>query len=183
MLTWEALWRIARNAFSFSHIFFYFQKYLLWLIVFVPMICLNDVFLWKAITGVCLNTFPNVLLIFNIFHCLLIIYLIFGKVGLNVNKNGIKLISTFHWSDFIDQIVYFFDLVSNVFFVPFIHFILYTIYIYINIYIYIYIYIHICIYIHILSESNLGLLRGLGWSSFLIIAVSSRLLLSRRALS
>ena len=143
LLTWEALWCIARNAFSFSHIFFYFQKYLLWLIVFVPMICLKDVFLRKAITGVSLNTFPNVLLIFNIFHCLLIIYLIFGKVGLNVNKNGIKLISTFHWSDFIDHIVYFFDLVSNdVFFVPFIHFILYTIY-------YIYIYIYVCIYMYI----------------------------------
>ena len=141
------------------------------------MICLKDVFLRKAITGVGLNTFPNVLLIFNIFPCLLIIYLIFGKVGLNVNKNGIKLISTFHWSDFIDQIVYFFDLVSNdVFFVPFTHFILYTIYyilyIYIYIYMYVCMYVYICIYIHILSESNLGLLRGLGWSSFLIIVNS-----------
>ena len=30
------------------------------------MICLSDVFLRKAMTGVALNKFPNVLLIFNI---------------------------------------------------------------------------------------------------------------------
>ena len=36
-------------------------------------------------------------------------------------------------------------------------------------------YVYICIYIHILSESNLGLLRGLGWSSFLIIVNSFQL--------
>ena len=40
----------------------------------------NDVFLWKAVTGVALNTSPNVLLIFNTFQCLLIISHIFGKM-------------------------------------------------------------------------------------------------------
>ena len=30
------------------------------LIVFLPIVCLNDVFLRKAVTGVALNTFPNV---------------------------------------------------------------------------------------------------------------------------
>ena len=59
------------------------------MIVFVPMICLNDVFLWKAMTGVALNTFPNVSLMFNIYQCSLIIYLIFGKAGLYVTENRI----------------------------------------------------------------------------------------------
>ena len=40
-------------------------------------------------TGVALNTFPNVLLICNICQRLLIISLIFGKVGLYVTENGI----------------------------------------------------------------------------------------------
>ena len=53
------------------------------------MICLNDAFLRTAVTGVALNTFPNVLLIFNIYLCLLIVSLIFGKVGLYVRENGI----------------------------------------------------------------------------------------------
>ena len=46
------------------------------------MICLNDVFLGKAMTGVAfaLNTFLNVLLILNIWQCLLTVSLIFGKV-------------------------------------------------------------------------------------------------------
>ena len=43
-----------------------FKSFWLPLIVFVPVICLNDVFLRKVMTGVALNTFPNVLLIFNI---------------------------------------------------------------------------------------------------------------------
>ena len=58
------------------------------------MICLNDVFLRKAMTGVALNTFPNVLLIFNICQCLLIIYLMFGKVGLYVTENGFTFFHT-----------------------------------------------------------------------------------------
>ena len=40
----------------------------------------NDVFLWKAVTGVALNAAPNVLLIFNTCQCLLIISHIFGKM-------------------------------------------------------------------------------------------------------
>ena len=62
--------------------------------MFVPMISLNDVFLRKAITGVALNTFANVLLIFNICQCLLIISLIFGKIGLYVTENGITIFRT-----------------------------------------------------------------------------------------
>ena len=43
-------------------------------------------FLWKAFAGVALNNFPIVLLLLNICQCLLIIYVIFGKVGPNVPK-------------------------------------------------------------------------------------------------
>ena len=68
---------------------FAFSSFWLCLIVFVPMIYFNDVFLRKAVTDAALNTFLNVLLIFNICHCLLIISLIFGKVGLYVTENGI----------------------------------------------------------------------------------------------
>ena len=57
------------------------------------MIYLNDVFLRKAMTGVALNTFLNVLLI-NICQSLLIISLIFGKAGLYVTENGIKFFRT-----------------------------------------------------------------------------------------
>ena len=55
----------------------------MWLQLFVDMRGIG-----KAMTGVALNTLPNVLLIFNICQCL-IISLIFGKVGLYVTKNGI----------------------------------------------------------------------------------------------
>ena len=44
------------------------------------MIFLKDVFLWKAMTGVALNTFPNALLIFDIYQCLLRISVIFAKL-------------------------------------------------------------------------------------------------------
>ena len=64
------------------------------LIVFLPIICLNDVFLRKAMTGVALDTFPNVLLIFNICHCLLMISLIFGKAVLYVTGNGTAFFRT-----------------------------------------------------------------------------------------
>ena len=66
----------------------------LWLIVFEPMICLNDVFLRKAVIGVALNTFPNLLLISNICQCLLINFVEFGKIGLYVTKNGITIFRT-----------------------------------------------------------------------------------------
>ena len=46
------------------------------------MTFLSNVFLWKDMTGVGLNTFPNVLLMFNIYQYLLMISLLFGKVGL-----------------------------------------------------------------------------------------------------
>ena len=58
------------------------------------MLCLNDVFLRKSMTGVALITFPNVLLIFNICQCLLIISLIFGNVLLYVTENGITIFGT-----------------------------------------------------------------------------------------
>ena len=57
----------------------------------MPLIYLNDVFLRKAVTGAALNTFPNVLLIFHMCHCLLIISLVFGKVGLYVTETGAHL--------------------------------------------------------------------------------------------
>ena len=75
-------------------LFLTFRGSWLCLIMFVPMISLNDVFLRKAITGVALNTFANVLLIFNICQCLLIISLIFGKIGLYVTENGITIFRT-----------------------------------------------------------------------------------------
>ena len=98
-----------------------FRSFWLSLIVFVPLICLNDVFLRKAMTGVALNVFPNVLLIFNICQCLLMISLIFSKIGLYVTENGITFFCTASvlpkrslWT------VYFFDLASNdVFLIPF----------------------------------------------------------------
>ena len=63
--------------------------------VFVAMISLNDVFLRKVMTVGALNTFPNVLLIFDICQCLLIIFPIFGKVGLYVTENGIRIFRNF----------------------------------------------------------------------------------------
>ena len=42
-----------------------FRSFWQCLIVFVQMICLNDVFLLKAMTGVALNIFLNVFLIFG----------------------------------------------------------------------------------------------------------------------
>ena len=71
-----------------------FRRFCLPPIVFVPMICLNDVFLRKVMAGVALNTFPNVLLIFNICQCLLMIFLIFGKVVPYVTENGIAFLDT-----------------------------------------------------------------------------------------
>ena len=59
-----------------------FSSFWLCLIVFASMICLNDVFLRTALTGVSLNTFPNALLIFSIYQCLLMVSLIFREVGL-----------------------------------------------------------------------------------------------------
>ena len=64
-----------------------FRSFQLWLIVFVPMMCLNDAFLWNAMAAVALSTFPNVLLMFNICQFSLIIHQIFGKVGLYVTEN------------------------------------------------------------------------------------------------
>ena len=71
-----------------------FRSFRLWLIVFVPMMCLKDVFLWKAMAGVALSTFPNALLMFNISQFSLIIYQIFSKVGLHVTENRITFFHT-----------------------------------------------------------------------------------------
>ena len=54
------------------------------------MTFLNNVFLWKDMTGVGLNTFPNVLLMFNICQYLLMISLLFGKVGLGFRLQLVK---------------------------------------------------------------------------------------------
>ena len=43
---------------------------------------------------VALNTFPNILLIFNICQCLSIVSLIFSKVELHVTENGISFSHT-----------------------------------------------------------------------------------------
>ena len=61
---------------SFSHILFDLQKFL---VGSECMVLFKDVFLRKDKTGVALNTFPNVLLIFNICQCLLVYSLIFGN--------------------------------------------------------------------------------------------------------
>ena len=90
-----------------------FSSFWLCLIAFVPVICLNNVFLRKAMAGVALNTFPNVLLIFNICQCLVIISLIFCKVELYVTENGITLFCTALVLFCFLQIVYFFDLISS----------------------------------------------------------------------
>ena len=89
LLIWEVSWCITWNEFSFSHIWLTFRSFWLWLIVSVPIICLNDVLLWKTLTGVALNTFPNVLLIFNICQFLLITFLMFGNIRLYLTENGI----------------------------------------------------------------------------------------------
>ena len=49
---------------------------------------------FKSMTGVALNTSQNILLVFNIRHFLLIISLIFGKVGLYVTENEITFFRT-----------------------------------------------------------------------------------------
>ena len=102
-----------------------FGSFWLWLIVFVPVICLNHVFLHKPMTGVALNTFLNVLLICNICQRLLIISLIFGKVGLYVTENGIMFF--WYWINLFDRIylsrlsTFSILVLNDVFFVPFFH--------------------------------------------------------------
>ena len=71
-----------------------FRKFWLCLIVFVQKIYFKDVFLRKAMTDVALNTFSNILLIFNICQCLSIVSLMFSKVGLHVTENGISFSHT-----------------------------------------------------------------------------------------
>ena len=76
------------SAFSFSCILLNFRNSWLCLIIFLYIICLNELFWRKAMTGVALNTFPNVLFILNICQCLLIISLInFGKDGREWSKH------------------------------------------------------------------------------------------------
>ena len=107
------------------------RSFWLWFIVFAPMTCPNDVFLRKAVTSVSLNTAPNVLLIFNICQCLLIIPHIFDKNVLCVTKYGVKFFRTvlvllnraylFRLSNFSIWF-WIFDVISDQFFyVPFFH--------------------------------------------------------------
>ena len=65
------------------------KSFWLSLILFASAICLNNVFLWNVMYGIALNTFPSDFLMFDICQCLLIIHLIFDKVGPYVTKNGI----------------------------------------------------------------------------------------------
>ena len=58
------------------------------------MVCLCGVFLRKSMAGVALNTFLDVLLIFNICQCLIKISSIFGEVGLYVTENGTTFFRT-----------------------------------------------------------------------------------------
>ena len=91
----------------------------LWMIVFVSMIYFNKVSIPKTITAVALNTFLNVLLIFHIYQCLLIISLIFCKV-LYVTVNYVFLYCiSFVEQNLSLQIVYLFDLVSKFSLCPF----------------------------------------------------------------
>ena len=94
LLTWDASWCIAWNIFSFNHILLDRKKVLVVNDCICTNDCFNNVFMWKAIAGVALNTFPNVLLIFNISQCLVIISLIFCKIELYVTENGITLFCT-----------------------------------------------------------------------------------------
>ena len=71
---------------------FTWRSFWLSLIVFVPISYLSKVFLRKTLTGVTLNTFPNLLLIFNICKCLLMISLIFCKIGLYASKNEVTFL-------------------------------------------------------------------------------------------
>ena len=64
----------------------FFINFRLSLIVFAPMICLNDVFLRNATTVVVLNTSPNVSLMFNICQCFLISSLIFRSLDFMIPK-------------------------------------------------------------------------------------------------
>ena len=59
-----------------------FRSFCLSLIVFAPIVCLNDEYLQKAMIGVVLNPSMNVLWTFNMCQYLLIISLIFGIIGL-----------------------------------------------------------------------------------------------------
>ena len=68
------------------------------LIVFAPMVCLNDVYLRKAMIGVVLNASLNVLLICNMRYCLLIISLASFKVKTKTkwtNKLTHDIVKTF----------------------------------------------------------------------------------------
>ena len=58
-----------------------FRSFWLSLIAFAPIVCLDE-YLQKAMIGVVLNPSMNVLWIFNMCQCLLIISLIFGIIGL-----------------------------------------------------------------------------------------------------
>ena len=51
-----------------------FWSFWLYLIAFMPMIRLKDLFLRKAMIGVASNVFPNLLLIFNVCQSLLMIH-------------------------------------------------------------------------------------------------------------
>ena len=94
-MAWKTSWCITWNAFSFRRILLNVQKFLVVSDCIFAKICLNDVLLRKVMTGVALNAFPNVLLlIVNICQCLLMISLIFGKVGLYVTENGITFFRT-----------------------------------------------------------------------------------------
>ena len=75
-------------------------------------------------TGVALNTFPNIFLIYNICQCLFIIYLIFSKGGLYVTENGIIFVRTalvsFNTVD-LSRLFFFYLISNDVFFVHFSH--------------------------------------------------------------
>ena len=67
IICWHEGHRDVLHGMHFSLVAFWlaFRSFWLCLIVFVRMICLNDVFLWKAMTGIALITFPNELMIFK----------------------------------------------------------------------------------------------------------------------
>ena len=104
----DSLWGVHSPSVSFGVFFINFR---LPLVVFAPMICLNDVFLRNAITVVVLNTSPNVLSMFDICQCFLISSLIFKSLDFMLPK--MKLCFPYPLRLFDNVNCLFFDLVSD----------------------------------------------------------------------
>lgn len=79
-----------------------FRSSSLCLIVFLPTICLNGVFLRKAVTDVTLNTSPNISLIFNVIENEITFFdLVSDDVSLYpfFSANGLTKLFEGHWTN------------------------------------------------------------------------------------